>query len=249
MSPLAWSLVATTAISAMALSGVPLVYYGLRSRQALIGILVALAAGALMGGALLHMLPEASVGIGISLAGWMTLLGFCLFFLVERTLSWNHCHKLRCDVHPVAYLNLLGDAAHNPFDGVVIAAAFLTGVGSGLIVSFLVLAHELPQEIGDLAVLVHAGMTLRLAVALNLATALLAVAGAIAGYYALEAALSAIPYVYGLAAGGFLYIAASDLIPELHLEKNQGRAWAAFLVFLAGLLLMGTVKWLAGQIA
>jgi len=248
MSSLAWSLLATVLISVMSLSGLPLVYLGLRRRQALVGILVALAAGALMGGALLHMLPEASEGIGALGAGWMTLLGFSLFFFTERALRWSHCHKHGCEVHPVAYLNLLGDGVHNFFDGVIIAAAFLAGLGPGLIVSFLVLAHEIPQEIGDLGVLVHAGLRLRAAALLNLSTAMLAVGGALIGYYALEEALSAIPYVFAISAGGFLYIAASDLIPELHLEKSQSRAWGAFCTFLVGLLLMGGVKWLAGKL-
>jgi len=248
MSPLTCSLLATALISVMSLSGLPLVYIGLRQREALIGILVALAAGALMGGALLHMLPEASEGIGALGAGWMTLIGFSLFFFTERALRWSHCHKHGCEVHPVAYLNLLGDGVHNLFDGVVIAAAFLTGPGPGLMVSFLVLAHEIPQEIGDLGVLVHAGLSLRTAALLNLSTAVLAVGGTLIGYHALEQALSAIPYVYAISAGGFLYIAASDLIPELHLEKSQGRAWGAFCTFLVGLLLMGGVKWLAGKL-
>jgi zinc and cadmium transporter len=249
MSPLAWSLLTTALISAMSLSGLPLVYLSLRRRQALVGVLVALAAGALLGGALLHMLPEASEGIGALGAGWMALLGFSLFFFTERALRWSHCHKQGCEVHPVAYLNLLGDGVHNFFDGIVIAAAFLAGVGPGLIVGFLVLAHEIPQEIGDLAVLVHAGLRLRAAALLNLSTAVLAVGGTLIGYFALEEALSAIPYVFAISAGGFLYIAASDLIPELHLEKSQVRAWGAFFTFLAGLLLMGGVRWLAERLS
>jgi len=248
MNPLVWSLLATALISAMSLSGLPLVYLSLRRRQALVGVLMALAAGALLGSALLHMLPEASEGIGALGAGWMTLLGFSLFFFIERALRWSHCHKQGCEVHTVAYLNLLGDGVHNLFDGVVIAAAFLAGLGPGLIVSFLVLAHEIPQEIGDLGVLVHAGVRLGAAALLNLSTAALAVGGTLIGYFALEEALSAIPYVFAISAGGFLYIAASDLIPELHLEKSQGRAWGAFFTFLVGLLLMGGVRWLAEQV-
>ena len=248
MGPLAWSLLATGLISAASLSGVPLIYLGLRGRQVLIGFLVALAAGALLGGALLHLLPEASAGIGAERAGEMVLLGFSLFFLTERALRWSHCHREGCDIHPVAYLNLLGDAVHNLFDGVIIAAAFLTGVGPGLIVSFLVLAHEIPQEMGDLGVLVHAGLRLGPAALLNLATAVVAIAGTLLGYFALEQATRAIPYVLGLSAGGFLYIAASDLIPELHLERSQVRAWGAFATFLAGLALMAGVRYLAARL-
>ena len=249
MTPLLWSLLATVLISAMSLSGLPLIYLSVHRRQALVGVLVALAAGALRGGALLHMLPEASEGIGPLRAGWMMLLGFSLFFFIERALRWSHCHKHGCEVHPVAYLNLLGDGVHNLFDGAIIAAAFLTGIGPGLIVSFLVLAHEIPEEIGDLGVLVHAGLRLGTAALLNLSTAVLAVGGTLIGYFALEETLSAIPYVFAISAGGFLYIAASDLIPELHLEKSQGRAWGAFFTFLVGLLLMGGVRWLAERLS
>lgn len=249
MHPLAWSLLATTLISVMSLSGLPFIYLGIRRRQAVVGFLVALAAGALLGGALLHMLPEASDTIGSLRAGWMMLIGFSFFFLTERALRWSHCHREGCEVHPVAYLNLVGDGVHNLFDGVIIAAAFLTGPGPGLVVSFLVLAHEIPQEIGDLGVLVHAGLNLRVAALLNLSTAILAVAGTVIGYFALEEALPVIPYVFAVSAGGFLYIAASDLIPELHLEKSQSRAWGAFLTFLAGLLLMGGVRWFAERVS
>lgn len=249
MNALLWSLAATVIISGMSLCGLPLIYFCTRRSRSLIGVLVALAAGTLMGGALLHMLPESTEKLGGELTGWMALIGFSLFFVLERALRWSHCHKEVCDVHPVAYLNLLGEAAHNFFDGVIIAASFLVDVRAGLIVSFLVLAHEIPQEMGDLGVLVNAGLRLSVAAALNLVTALLAVAGAVVGYYALEDALRAVPYIIAISAGGFLYIAASDLIPQLHLEPSQARAWAALIVFLLGVLLMGGVRWVTQQFA
>jgi zinc and cadmium transporter len=220
----------------------------MRKREGLIGALVALAAGALMGGAFLHMLPETTAEIGSETTAWMALCGFSSFFFLERTLRWSHCHKEACPVHPVAYLNLVGDGVHNLFDGVIIATSFLAGTEVGLVVSFLVLAHEIPQEIGDLGVLFHAGLRLRVAALVNLLTSMLAVVGTLLGYYAISRVSPAIPYVIAFAAGGFLYIAASDLIPELHLEQRQSRAWTAFLIFLVGILLMSGVKVLAERL-
>ena len=242
MHPLAWPLLATLVVSLASLSGLPLIYLGLRRISGFTSFLVAFAAGALMGGAFLHLLPEAAEKIEVLAVSWCILIGLVVFFVLERLLRWRHCHEETCEVHPVGYLNLIGDCMHNFLDGVIIAAAFLESTHLGVAVTVVILAHEVPQEIGDLGVLMHSGLTLTRAVVLNLFVALTAILGTVAGYYALESFRDYIPYVLAISAGGFLYISACDLIPELHKERRQGRAWMALVLFILGIGLMEAVK-------
>ena len=242
MQPLVWSLLATLVVSVASLSGLPLVYLGIRRISGFTAFLVAFSAGALMGGAFLHLLPEASETIGVLNSSWCLLVGVVIFFILERLLRWRHCHEEICEVHPVGYLNLIGDSLHNFLDGVIIAAAFLHSTHLGLTTTLVILAHEVPQEIGDLGVLMHSGLSLPRAVILNLFVALTAVLGTVVGYYALDALQMCKPYVLAISAGGFLYISACDLIPELHKERRQGRAWLALLLFILGIGLMEAVK-------
>ncbi|NIA07836.1 MAG: ZIP family metal transporter [Actinobacteria bacterium] len=242
MHPLAWGLLATLVISLASLSGLPLVYLGLKRISGFTAFLVAFSAGALMGGAFLHLLPEAAEKIEVLSVSWCLLAGVVAFFVLERLLRWRHCHEDTCAVHPVGYLNLIGDCLHNFLDGVIIAAAFLESTHLGLVMTLVILAHEVPQEIGDLGVLVHSGLTLYWAVILNLLVALTAILGIVIGYYALAGLQTYIPYVLAVSAGGFLYISACDLIPELHKERRQGRAWLALVLFILGIGLMEAVK-------
>ena len=242
MHPLVWALLATLAVSLASLSGLPLIYLGLKRISGFTSFLVAFAAGALMGGAFLHLLPEATEKIEVLAVSWCILIGVVAFFILERLLRWRHCHEETCEVHPVGYLNLIGDCLHNFLDGVIIAAAFLESTHLGVAVTVVILAHEVPQEIGDLGVLMHSGLTLSRAVMLNLFVALTAILGTVIGYYALEDFQKYIPYVLAISAGGFLYISACDLIPELHKERRQGRAWMALVLFLLGIGLMEAVK-------
>ena len=239
---LTWSLIATLLVSVASLSGLPLVYLGLKRISGFTSFLVAFAAGALMGGAFLHLLPEAVEEIAVLSVSWCILIGLVVFFILERLLRWRHCHEETCEIHPVGYLNLVGDCMHNFLDGVIIAAAFLQDTHLGVAVTVVILAHEVPQEIGDLGVLMHAGMKLSRAVVLNLLVALTAILGTVVGHFAFDSFEGFIPYVLAISAGGFLYISACDLIPELHKEKRQGRAWLALVLFLLGIGLMEVVK-------
>ena len=242
MHPLAGSLIATLVVSLASLSGLPLIYLGLKRIAGFTSFLVAFAAGALMGGAFLHLLPEAAEKIDVLPVSWCILIGLVVFFVLERLLRWRHCHEETCDVHPVGYLNLIGDCMHNLLDGAIIAAAFLQDTHLGLAVTVVILAHEVPQEIGDLGVLMHSGLTLPRAVILNLFVALTAILGTVVGYFFLASVEKLIPYVLAVSAGGFLYISACDLIPELHKERRQGRAWLALVLFILGIGLMEAVK-------
>jgi zinc and cadmium transporter len=205
--------------------------------QKILLLLVAFSAGGLMGGAFLHLLPESLEDIE-PLQGFLILLiGFSSFFLLERFLRWRHCHEEECEIHPVTYLNLMGDGLHNFIDGVVIAASYLAGFHIGVVTTIAVAMHEIPQELGDFAVLVYGGYSKLKALIFNFASAVMAIFGAMLGYFFILTPELFI-YVLPFAAGNFLYIASSDLIPELHKERALGRSIQSFLMFIFGILLM-----------
>jgi zinc and cadmium transporter len=224
-------------ISAIAFVGV--FSFGL-SETALNGILpslVGFAAGALIGGAFLHLLPE-TIEMSTSMNIFLVLsFGFILFFLLER-LMWRHCHKGVCEVHPFAYVNLVGDGVHNFIDGLVIAASFLSSIELGIVTSLAVAFHEVPQELGDFGVLVYAGLKKGRALILNFITALAALFGGVVGFSLSSLAAGAMVYLLPFAAGGFIYVAATDLIPELHREANPRKSLASSASFFLGFLFM-----------
>ncbi|MEM3364293.1 MAG: ZIP family metal transporter [Candidatus Micrarchaeia archaeon] len=251
-------IIATVLISLLSLSGVLLL--GMKKdlmRKALI-FLIAFAVGAMMGGALLHLMPEAIEEIDVMAAFILLFIGFMLFFVIEKFLHWRHCHEGDCKIHggsitgkkgkikPAAYLNLIGDSVHNFIDGVIIAVSFVTSIEVGIASAIAIALHEIPQEFGDFAVLVHSGIKPKKALIYNLFTAFTAVVGGIAGYFFLTAVTSATPYLLTIAAGGFLYIAAADLVPELHNEIRPHTSAIQFIAILLGFVLMYLMKSILG---
>lgn len=203
----------------------------------IIFMLVSLSTGVLMGASLLHLIPEAIRQVEVRTVMLITLLGFSSFFLLERVMRWRHCHEDECDVHPVTYLALIGDSLHNFIDGVIIAGSYLIDFNVGVVTTIAVLLHEVPQELGDFAVLVHGGFSKNRALVFNFLTAMTSVLGAFIGYFLLVSE-NFVVYILPFAAGNFLYIASSDLIPELHKETEIRRSATSFGVFLLGLGLM-----------
>ncbi len=160
--------------------------------------------------------------------------GLVAFFMFEKLLLWRHCHDGTCDVHAAGPLIIAGDALHNFVDGIVIASAFLTAVPLGVATTIAVVAHELPQELGDFAILLDSGYSPRRALAWNTAASLTTPAGGLLAYAGLDALDGVIPYVLALAAASFLYIAVADLMPTLH-RRTGGRSVLGELVLvLAG---------------
>ena len=204
--------------------------------------LVSLSAGALMGGAFLHLLPEASEAMSIDLLFGVFLVSFIIFFLIEKILHWRHCHKVDCSIHTFGYMNLVGDSVHNFIDGLVIASVFMVDVKLGIATTLAVAIHEIPQEIGDYGVLIYAGFKRKMALILNYAVALTVVLGGIAGYLLFSSLESFLPFLMPFAAGGFVYIAASDLMPEIRKESNLGKSIISFFVFIIGISLMYLIK-------
>jgi zinc and cadmium transporter len=206
-------------------------------------LLVAFSAGGLIGAAFLNILPEVleesrdfqSIFTGV-------MLGFILFFILERYLHWHHCHKGQCEVHVFSYLNLIGDGVHNLIDGLIIGASFSLDIKVGWVTTFAVILHEIPQELGDFGVLLYGGMRKGKALFYNFLSAATAILGTVFGYYFSHHvdgfAVSLLPF----AAGGFIYIAACDLIPEIHRQPDQQKASLSLLVFLLGIGLMSLLK-------
>ncbi len=242
MNTLAWILLSTTAVSLLSLIGVVLLGLTRRTTKKILLSLVALSAGGLMGGAFLHLIPEAVEKTKAETASLWILAGFILFFITEKLLFWRHCHDGDCEVHTFAYMNLIGDGFHNFIDGLIIAAGFTAGTKLGLVTTLAVALHEIPQEIGDFGVLLHGGFSKIKALGMNFATAVIAVAGGLTGYFLSNYAEVSMKFLIPVAAGGFLYIAASDLIPEIMKEKEMSTLATNLGVFTAGILLMYALK-------
>ena len=215
---------------------------------------VSFATGALLGAALLALLPEAIERAGVAGAhalGLTLVAGLGVFFVIEKLVLWwhlraeegaSHTHGDRPHGHTHAHreraagaLVLIGDSVHNALDGVVIAAAFLTSPPLGLVTTLAVAAHEIPHRVGDFAILVQAGLSRRRALELNLATGLAAVIGAVAAWWGLGRALWVLPYSLAFAAAGFLYIAVAGLIPGLHRRADPRTSAAQVILIAAGI--------------
>jgi len=204
-------------------------------RNHLLPHLVSFATGALLGAALLGLLPHALEGLGeadMHVIPMTVLLGLLGFFLLEKMVLWRHCHHDHCEVHApstevqrrsTGTMILVGDGLHNFLDGVLIAGAFLTDIHLGVVTSLAVVAHEIPQEVGDFAVLLHSGFSRARALFYNIAASLTTVIGGVLAYYLLQDLEAALPYVLAVAASSFIYIAVADLIPTLH-ERVEVRA-------------------------
>ncbi len=246
MSTLLWIIGATFIVSLLAWIGIISLAIKVKLLNKILLRLVGFSAGALMGGAFLHLLPESLEGIGFSGMGIFVLVGFSLFFLIERFLKWHHCHKGKCPVHTFTYMNLFGDGVHNFIDGLIIAAGFLVNIPFGIVTTIAIIAHEVPQELGDFAVLVYGGFTKLKALFYNFLSALLAVIGAVVGYFLSTITENFIPLLIPFAAGGFIYIAASDLIPELHKEADLKKSMMSFGFFLIGIIFMYVIKLIFG---
>ena len=204
--------------------------------------MVSFSTGALFGGAFIHLLPEVVSKVGFTLSVSLYALSGILFsFIIEKFVHWRHCHHTEHTdehVHSFALMNLFGDGVHNLIDGLIIGASYLVSIPAGIATTIAVVLHEIPQEIGDFGVLLHGGFSRKKALFLNFATALTSVIGAIIalsiGAYTENLTNFLVPF----AAGSFIYIAGSDLIPELHKETSIKRSLGQLLALILGILIM-----------
>lgn len=232
-----WILLSTISVSLLAFLGILTLFFKEKLIDKVLLMLVALSAGALMGGAFLHLIPEAVEAYQGYDVYLYILVGFTIFFLIEKIFRWRHCHKGKCDVHSFAYMNLLGDSIHNFIDGLIVAASFAVDVPLGIVTTLAIALHEIPQEIGDFGVLVYGGFNRTKALVLNFIVATMIILGGIAGYF-FASGEAFVAFLLPFAAGGFIYIGASDLIPEIRKETDLKKSLPIFSVFLLGILLM-----------
>jgi zinc and cadmium transporter len=243
---LAYIFLATFIVSLISFVGVVTLALNDKILNKILLILIGLSAGALMGGAFLHLLPEAvekSTGLDVYL---FVLIGFILFFLIEKVLHWRHCHKGECDVHTFHYMNLVGDSIHNFIDGLIMAASFVVSIPLGITTTIAIATHEIPQEIGDFGVLLYGGFSKKRAIMLNFVVALTAVLGGIVGYFVSNLIENIVVFILPFAAGGFIYIAATDLVPEIRKELDMKKYMATLFVFICGILIMWVTKVIFG---
>jgi zinc and cadmium transporter len=206
-------------------------------RVKLVPWLVNYAVGTLLGVALLAILPEALQELPVRRVFESLLAGIVLFFVLEKFVLWRHCHTNDCEVHgATASLVLVGDAFHNFVDGAMIGAAVLTSLPLGVSTAIAVATHEVPQEVGDFAVLLHAGYSRRRALLLNVLSGVSAIAGAALAVLLVDATPAMKPYLLCIAAASFMYIAMADLIPDLHSGRIEGSAFRQLALVAAGVL-------------
>lgn len=225
MSVFSWIIAASLAGGILSVLGAALLALNAHSLR-FVGAMVSYAIGALLGAVFLDILPEA-IKLTPNVAAFSATLlgGILLFFILEKLVLWRHCHHDHCEAHEPKVENdhgrsglmiMLGDTFHNFVDGVIIAAAFLTDIQLGIVTSMAIIAHEIPQEVGDFAILLHSGYSKVRALKLNLISSFASVVGAVLGYFTLQTMQSWIPSLLALAAASMIYVAVADLIPGLH---------------------------------
>jgi len=242
-------LAATGLISLISLSGIFALSLSDEALHKILFVVIGFSAGSILGAVYFDLLPEA-VELAEELAFVYIALGFISFFFLERFLYWYHGHGHREDIEALpaipgrantsefVYLNLVGDAIHNFIDGLVIAASFLASPAVGLAATIAIIFHELPQEMGDYGILIYGGFKRRMALVLNFAVALTVVLGGATALFLIGSVEALSGVLIALAAGGFIYLGASELVPELHEEKTLGRSVLQFVAFLLGMALI-----------
>ncbi len=244
MSPLEWTLLTTVLISFLAWVGVFTLFVHEAVLDRVLLLLVALAAGTMIGGAFFHLLPRAIAASGgegtLQLFG-ILIVGFSLFYVLEAFIDWHHHHATEHDHDAVTYLVLTADSLHNFIDGLVIAGAFLVGTPVGIVTSIAIALHEIPQEIGDYGILVYGGFEKKRALILNYITQSTVILGGVIGVFLGSSVLDPV-LVLPFAAGNFIYIASSDLIPEIKHGEPGLESATYFVVFQVGILLMVGIR-------
>ncbi len=246
LTTLQWIILMTAINGFLAFGGIFSFFISKKSLNKILLFLVAFAAGALLGGAFFHLIPEAYAELNPIKISILLISGFAIFYAIEKVLHWHHCHEYgKCDEHPYTYLTLYGDAIHNFVDGLIISSSFIVNIPLGILTSLLIIAHELPQEIGNFGVLIYGGFSKTKALFYSFLVQITAVLGGILGFYILGLKELAI-FLLPLAAGGFLYIALMDLIPEIFKEKNKIKIIINLIGIILGLLLSISAKILIG---
>jgi len=240
-----YSLVSVTIVSLISLIGVFTLSISEKKMNRLIMLLVSLSAGTLLGDSFLHLIPEMAENNQADISVWLWLLaGILVFFVLEKIVHWRHCHLESSDSHPhpVGAMNLVGDGLHNFIDGMIIAGSFLISPKLGLATTLAVIAHEIPQEIGDFGILLHAGYSRAKALLLNFVSGLTAIFGVLLALTVGAQASDFTAFIIPFTAGGFIYIATADLIPELKKDTAPAKSLSQLLLIIIGIGIMLALK-------
>jgi len=239
-----WTLGSLLGVGVVSLIGVSLFTIRQHILDKALLTLIGFSTGALLGDVFLHMLPEMIEDEGLSNYSWFIVLGGILAsFILEKYIHWHHCHRVECEdhTHTLGVMNIVGDMLHNALDGILIAGSYLVSIEVGVATTIAVVLHEIPQEISDVGILLYSGYTRKKAILLNALTGLASIAGGILvialGEHVPSAALVLLPF----AAGNFLYVAGSDLIPELHKETGIAKSTVQLLSIIAGIAFMAAL--------
>lgn len=240
------ALIAVGVVSSVSMIGIVALSWNESFLRRILFLLISVAAGALLGDAFIHLIPEAFAEAGNPLLiSLLILAGFLVFFVLEKFLNWHHVHtdepllaEEHARIHPVGHLVLISDALHNLVDGVAIGAAFMVSTEVGVATTLAIILHEIPQEIGDFALLIHAGFSRTKALFFNFLSAISAVVGVGLAFWVGSVFESTTPLIAAFAAGMFVYIAGSDLIPELHKTSDARRSGIQLGAILVGVLVM-----------
>jgi zinc and cadmium transporter len=237
----AYALLSVIAVSIISLIGLITISINEKKLGNILIFFVSFAAGALFGDAFIHLLPEIikKHGFSLTISGYI-LTGITASFLVEKIIHWRHCHIMDKSrhVHNFATMNLIGDGVHNLIDGIIIGSSYLVSIPVGLATTIAVILHEIPQELGDFAILLHGGYTKKKATLFNFLMALTSIIGAIAALLLSTMIDDITLFLIPFAAGGFIYIAGTDLIPELHKEVKIYKSLAQLILFILGIAAM-----------
>jgi len=231
----------TLLVSLLSFTGILLLAMRANRLKQMVFILVSFAVGALFGNTFFILIPESFHQISDSqMIGMLVISGLIVMFILEKFIHWHHCHNVSHDhdAAPLGYISLITDSLHNFTDGVLIAAAWMASPEVGVATTLAVVVHEIPQEISDFGVLLHAGFSKRKAIFLNFVAACAAILGAVVTVMLGSVTEKLIVYILPFAAGGFIYLAGSDLIPELHRESSARKSMIQLAAILSGIVLM-----------
>lgn len=258
ISPFAW--IMAVSLFGGAVSVISAGVFALNTRITWIPMLISYAIGALLGAVFLEILPHAfEATTDIETMGATILLGILLFFVLEKLVLWRHCHGDECEAHAhvadahghdhgrSGLMIMVGDTFHNFVDGILIAAAFLVDIQLGLVTALAIIAHEIPQEVGDFLILLHSGYSKKQALAFNLLSSLATVIGGLLAYFALKTVQDWVPTILGLAAASMIYVAVADLIPGLHKRAQLKETLYQVVLIALGIGSIWVVKWLVGE--
>ncbi|MFA5926647.1 MAG: ZIP family metal transporter [Patescibacteria group bacterium] len=245
---LAYTIVSVVIVSLISFVGAITLFIKEEALKKLLLFFVAFSTGALIGDAFLHLLPETVERTGsLTLLNSISILsGILFFFALEKFLHWRHCHDIECEEHPryLGVLNLVGDGFHNFIDGILIGASFLVSMPLGITTTVAVALHEIPQELGDFGILLHSGFNRGRAIFYNLISGSIAIAGGVIAYFIGQDAEAFVAFVVPLTIGGFIYIALSGLVPELHKEERWQLSLWQFISMILGIGVMGLLLFL-----